>query len=103
MAAPLTNYKPPESREELLRCYTSGERNFPDTELSDTDHSGVMLDGASFEKCSWLFIRISKEQACVGRVFASAMSNVRAFEMPISQGHLSSLRLSRKQISVERH
>ena len=53
MADRPTNYKPPESREELLRRYASGERSFPDTELSDADLSGVTLDDASFEKWSW--------------------------------------------------
>lgn len=47
------SYKPPETREELLRRYASGERSFPDIELSDADLSGVNLDGASFEKWSW--------------------------------------------------
>lgn len=53
MGHPPSVYKPPESREELLQRYGSGERSFPDTELSDTDLSGVKLDGASFEKWSW--------------------------------------------------
>ncbi len=48
-----TDYNPPKSREELLRRYASGERNFPDTELSDADLAGVTLDGASFERWSW--------------------------------------------------
>lgn len=48
-------YKPPESRDELLRRYASGERNFPDTELSECDLSGAKLDDASFEKHSWFF------------------------------------------------
>jgi uncharacterized protein YjbI with pentapeptide repeats len=47
------DYKAPETREELLRRYASGERIFPHTELSDTDLSGVTLDGADFEKWSW--------------------------------------------------
>ena len=53
MADRPTNYKPPESREELLRRYASGERSFPDTELSGADLAGVTLDGASFERWSW--------------------------------------------------
>lgn len=48
-----SNYKPPESREELLQRYADGERVFPDTDLSEADFSGVTLDGASFEKWSW--------------------------------------------------
>jgi len=53
MADRTTDYGPPESREELLRRYASGERNFPDSELSDADVAGVTLDGASFERWSW--------------------------------------------------
>ncbi len=30
-----------------------GERRFPDTELSNCDLSGMVLDGADFEKHSW--------------------------------------------------
>ena len=48
-----SDYRPPESREELLRRYASEERNFPNTELDDADLSGVVLDGASFERGSW--------------------------------------------------
>ena len=49
------DYKPPESREELLQRYANGERHFPETDLSDADLSGVKLDGASFEGFSWFF------------------------------------------------
>ena len=55
MAAGTDDYRPPESREELLQPYASGERNFPETELSDADLSGATLDGASFDKLSWFF------------------------------------------------
>lgn len=48
-----TYYKPPETREELLQRYASGERNFPRTDVNDADLSGVKLDGASFESRSW--------------------------------------------------
>lgn len=48
-----SDYLPPASREELLLRYARGERNFPNTELSDADLSGVKLDGANFEKWSW--------------------------------------------------
>lgn len=48
-----TDYTPPESREELLRRYASGERNFPGAELSDADLAGVTLDGAKFGRFSW--------------------------------------------------
>jgi uncharacterized protein YjbI with pentapeptide repeats len=51
----LTEYRPPDSREELLRRYADGERRFPDSELSGADLSGVILDGACFEKFSWFF------------------------------------------------
>jgi len=47
------DYTPPETREELLRRYASGERSFPGTELSDADLTGVVLDGADFERWSW--------------------------------------------------
>ncbi|MDO8283541.1 MAG: pentapeptide repeat-containing protein [Rhodoferax sp.] len=47
------HYRPPESRAELEKRYAVGERRFPDTQLSDADLSGVMLDGADFEKHSW--------------------------------------------------
>ncbi|MCB1052285.1 MAG: pentapeptide repeat-containing protein [Acidobacteria bacterium] len=47
------NYRPPESRGELERRYAAGERRFPNTDLSDADLSGIMLDGADFEKHSW--------------------------------------------------
>ncbi|MBN2886818.1 MAG: pentapeptide repeat-containing protein [Chromatiaceae bacterium] len=49
------NYRPPESRAELEKRYAAGERFFPDTELSDADLSGIVLDGADFEKHSWFF------------------------------------------------
>ena len=42
MADRSTHYKPPESREELLLRYASGERSFPDTELSDADLSQII-------------------------------------------------------------
>lgn len=47
------NYKPPVSRDELMARYAIGERNFPETELSDADLSGIKLDGANFESFSW--------------------------------------------------
>lgn len=47
------HYHPPKSRAELEERYALGERRFPDTELSDADLSGVVLDGADFEKHSW--------------------------------------------------
>lgn len=47
------HYHPPESRAELEKRYALGERRFPCTELSDADLSGVVLDGADFEKHSW--------------------------------------------------
>ncbi|MDT4329057.1 pentapeptide repeat-containing protein [Methylomonas sp. MED-D] len=49
------DYRPPESRAELEQRYAAGERRFPDTELSDADLSGIVLDGADFEKHSWFF------------------------------------------------
>jgi hypothetical protein len=49
------DYKPPESREELLLRYASGERSFPETDVCDADLAGVTLDGANFEKFSWFF------------------------------------------------
>lgn len=49
------DYRPPQSRDELERRYAAGERKFPDTELSDTDLSGIRLDDADFEKHSWFF------------------------------------------------
>lgn len=53
MADRSTDYRPPESREELLRRYASGERDFPNTDLCDADLAGVALDGANFERWSW--------------------------------------------------
>ena len=53
MAEVSGDYRPPKSREELLQRYASGERYFPETELSDADLSEVTLDGATFEKWSW--------------------------------------------------
>ena len=50
-----SHYKPPTSREELVRRYASGERSFPETDLSDADLTRVTLDGASFESFSWFF------------------------------------------------
>jgi uncharacterized protein YjbI with pentapeptide repeats len=47
------DYRPPATRAELERRYAAGERFFPDTELSDADLSGIVLDGADFEKHSW--------------------------------------------------
>jgi hypothetical protein len=55
MVNPPSDYKPPESREELVARYANGERHFPDTELSGADLTGLRLDGASFEKWSWFF------------------------------------------------
>lgn len=49
------HYRPPGSRAELERRYAAGERCFPHTELSDADLSGIVLDGADFEKHSWFF------------------------------------------------
>jgi uncharacterized protein YjbI with pentapeptide repeats len=49
------DYKPPESREELLRRYANGERCFPGAELSEADLAGVTLDCANFERLSWFF------------------------------------------------
>ncbi|NBV22056.1 MAG: pentapeptide repeat-containing protein [Proteobacteria bacterium] len=63
------NYKPPESREEFLQRYTSGERSFPDTDLSDVDLSGVTLDGASFEKWSWFSSTIFDRASLRGTSF----------------------------------
>jgi hypothetical protein len=48
-------YRPPESVEELVRRYAEGERNFPNTELSESNLSGLTLDGASFDRFSWFF------------------------------------------------
>ena len=47
------NYRPPATRAELEKRYAAGERSFPETELSDADLSGIVLDGADFEKHSW--------------------------------------------------
>jgi len=49
------DYRPPESRAELEQRYAAGERRFPGTELSSADLSGIVLDGADFEKHSWFF------------------------------------------------
>jgi uncharacterized protein YjbI with pentapeptide repeats len=50
-----TDYKPPTSKEELLRRYASGERYFAESDLPDeTDLGGVNLEGANLER-SWLF------------------------------------------------
>ena len=46
-------YRPPATRAELEKRYAAGERSFPETELSDADLSGIVLDGADFEKHSW--------------------------------------------------
>ena len=64
-----SDYKPPESREELLRRYTSGERSFPNTDLSDVDFSGVTLDSASFEELSWFFSGIFDRASLRGTSF----------------------------------
>lgn len=47
------SYRPPTSRAELEKRYANGERLFPETELSDADLSGIVLDGADFERHSW--------------------------------------------------
>lgn len=49
----LEDYLPPTSRAELEKRYAAGERYFPETELSDADLSGIVLDDADFEKHSW--------------------------------------------------
>jgi hypothetical protein len=46
-------YQPPEDRDGLLARYAKGERDFPETELSGADLSGVTLDGCIFEEQSW--------------------------------------------------
>ena len=69
------NYKPPESREELLRRYASGERNFPDTDLSDVDFSGATLDGANFEKWSWFSSSIFDRASLRGTRFSGFSSS----------------------------
>ncbi len=50
-----SDFRPPVSLEELLRRYANGERQFPGTDLCEVDFSGVVLDGASFERLSWFF------------------------------------------------
>jgi len=47
------DYRPPANRAELEARYAAGERLFPETELSDADLSGIVLDGADFGKYSW--------------------------------------------------
>ena len=49
------NYRSPESRKELEERYASGERTFPNTDLSGADLSGIKRDGAAFERHSWFF------------------------------------------------
>jgi len=46
------DYRPPQSRAELEERYAAGERFFPETDLSGCDLSGIVLDGADFEKHS---------------------------------------------------
>lgn len=48
------NPSPPETVQELLRRYASGERQFHGVDLSDADLSGVTLNGADFDG-SWFF------------------------------------------------
>ncbi|MEH6460353.1 pentapeptide repeat-containing protein [Chitinimonas sp. JJ19] len=48
-------YRPPESREELEKRYSAGERHFPETDLSGADLSWIVLDGADFGRWSWFF------------------------------------------------
>lgn len=55
MSDRIDNYRPPETREELLLRYANGERSFPETDLCEADLSGVTLAGASFERLSWFF------------------------------------------------
>jgi uncharacterized protein YjbI with pentapeptide repeats len=52
-SCPPDGYAPPQTRDELERRYAAGERQFPNTELSDANLSGINLDGADFEKHSW--------------------------------------------------
>ena len=63
------NYKPPESREELLHRYASGERSFPETDLSDVDLGGCTLDGASFEEQSWFSSTVFDGSSLRGTIF----------------------------------
>ena len=51
----MDDYKPPQSKEELLHRYSLGERHFPGTDLDGVDFSRVTLDGASFGRFSWFF------------------------------------------------
>lgn len=55
MAKKRQNYLPPTTVEDLLRRYAVGERTFPETDLSESDLSGVTLDDAIFEPSSWFF------------------------------------------------
>ena len=50
-----SNYRPAASCEELLQRYATGERSFPNTDLSDADLTGVTLDDADFAPWSWFF------------------------------------------------
>lgn len=63
------NYAPPVSREELVKRYIDGERQFPDTDLSEMDLSGIKLDGASFDRLSWFFNSNFDGASLIGTIF----------------------------------
>lgn len=103
------DYRAPESREDLLRRYASGERNFPGAELSDADLSGVTLDGASFEKWSWFnsanfegaslrgasFRECNVKCANFRRADLTGASNWQPWRRPSSRGPCLTMRASR--------
>ena len=62
-------YTPPASREELLKRYAEGERDFPDIDLSEMNLSGVTLDGASFAPFSWFFDSTFDGASLIGTCF----------------------------------
>ena len=94
-------YKPPGSREELLSRYASGERNFPNTELSDADLSGVTLDGASFDKWSWFFNANFKGASLRGTSFGECNVKCANFGTQTSLGRPFGSRVSSPPTSME--
>jgi hypothetical protein len=66
-----SEYVPPDSTQELLRRYASGERRFPNVDLSDGDFSGVTLEGF-YSMGRGSTVPTSRVQTCEGRASAYA-------------------------------
>ena len=94
MADQTTDYKPPKSREELLRRYASGERTFPDTDLSDANLAGITLDGRQLWEVLLVFDANFEEASLRGTSFRECNVKCANFRHADLTGHRLNSRLS---------